>query len=166
MKRLILAGLLSVVLVASTIIQATAGNGNQDKRQEKVDICHWSEEGNKYIPITVAAPAVKAHRDHGDVGSEIGMCDDGLDNDCDRLVDNEDPDCDGPEALPKTKTCYYDELIVCILKMGGLGGMGVLPPSDCYTDCRDYANVYDACSIPVSNGCRDTIISNSDCICD
>jgi len=87
-RKIVLAFMVSVFLGSSR--PAMAG---------KVEICHLPPD-NPSNPrlITVNEAAVATHLDHGDSFTEI--CDDGLDNDCDGLVDAADPDCAVAPACP------------------------------------------------------------------
>ena len=54
---------------------AIAGEEAVLAKQEKVGICHWSEDEGIFIPISIAAPAVDKHiANHGDFLSYNDSC--------------------------------------------------------------------------------------------
>ena len=62
-------------------------------KSSSVNICHYTGSGNSRI-LTVDASAVDAHvANHGDHVFAVESCDDGVDNDCDGLTDDDDDEC-------------------------------------------------------------------------
>ena len=55
----------SPINTATTASASLAGSG-VEARTTKVDICHKTEAMNRFIALSVAAPAVEAHVSHGD----------------------------------------------------------------------------------------------------
>jgi len=55
----------------------------------KVDICHTLPNGNVNL-LNVSTRALPAHLAHGDYIPESEICGDGIDNDCDSTIDEED----------------------------------------------------------------------------
>ena len=69
LKRMLLPAVASVALAIAIVTTAAAAGGDQDK----VSICHVA--GDKFVEISVAAPALKAHQAHGDtMPDEYGDC--------------------------------------------------------------------------------------------
>lgn len=94
---------ISMVLVFGVMALLTMG-----ARPQRYDVCHKSK-GKTYKKMTVREPALKGHLAHGDyLWEEERMsdrCQDGIDNDCNGVVDMDEPICphDVCEAL-----CYSD----------------------------------------------------------
>lgn len=62
------------------------GRGNnkgkgKGKGRTKVTFCHRTDSGDFHL-ITVGSPAAKAHRKHGDVQCELGVCQSGAATGC------------------------------------------------------------------------------------
>ena len=92
LRVILLKGLLlgSVALLALGVLAPCV----QGQSGDKVMVCHRppGNPANFHI-ITVDPSAVDDHLAHGDNVVEPEACDDGVDNDCNGLVDNEDPAC-------------------------------------------------------------------------
>lgn len=136
-------GLFSANLDIETIIDPETGEVLETnrpwwsflvKKEEKVDVCHVTGDGNKTVVINIAPQAVKAHLAHGDalgnceapspvcgdgiLDPEVEMCDDGntLDGDgCSSLCEiemNETNDTMAPQWFnASTNTTLANSLI-------------------------------------------------------
>ena len=86
-----IAALLLAVTGAAATAQAKPGKAKPDK-PNKVSVCHLDEEDGSFHLIEVAAPAVTAHKAHGDDFDDLDG--DGLANSCDPDGDNDGVDND------------------------------------------------------------------------
>lgn len=109
-KRIIVTSLLAggMLLVGSV---AMAG-------QPKVQVCH-RPPGNpaNFNIISVAPSAVPAHLAHGDNVVEPEVCGDGIDNDCNGVVD--DPNVCGPTSLECNCVLPGDHLFTATACLAG-----------------------------------------------
>jgi hypothetical protein len=89
-------------------------------QQERVAVCHHSPDNPENFHILYVAPqAVAEHLTHGDNlvhpegGHSQDTCTDGIDNDCNGLIDSADPHCPPnchpdltPGCTPETAATY------------------------------------------------------------
>lgn len=96
----------SAMIVLATAACGGTGNTNVDGRDAGGDTCTaascFDEDGDDYCPGTRCAPGLRPRDcDPVDPGTNPGadeICDDGLDNDCDRAVDSADSECDDADG--------------------------------------------------------------------
>ena len=161
---------ISMVLVFGIMAVLTMG-----ARPQKYLVCHKVQpkklsdkriprESPPYKRMTVREPDLEAHLAHGDHMWEeeriSDRCQDGVDNDCDGVVDMDEPICPHDvceescfydDWLPCDDACYYEVLAVCT------GGdpecfFGGCPPEclelkdACVAECQaDYESCVSGC---------------------
>ena len=131
---------MSMVLVFGIMGLLTMG-----ARPDRYDICHKSK--GTFKKMIVPTPALKAHERHGDYRWEgeddYGTCQDGIDNDCNGVVDMDEPAC--PYAVCEG-ACYSDSV-----------GCGDICWNDFFTE---------VCRGPGSDpGCNNIFIQTCDSAC-
>ena len=98
MKKMIAICVTAIALISLSVLDATAGKERKGKKQEKaeicrwsdkVEICHWSDEDTKYFIISVAESALNAHINHG-AYLATGEAFNGIDDDCDCGMDEDE----------------------------------------------------------------------------
>jgi hypothetical protein len=59
---------------ATTTSSTNKGKGKAKQADKKVTVCHKAGKSGKFVKISVAKPALKAHLKHGDVLPVNGTC--------------------------------------------------------------------------------------------
>src|SRR3954447_10108708 len=59
---------------AATTTSQSKGKGHAKQAEKKVAICHKAGKSGKFVKLSVAKQALKAHKKHGDVDPVDGKC--------------------------------------------------------------------------------------------
>ncbi len=123
-----IAVLAAILLGGLTFSQSAFAGQSGGPGQQKVTLCHVDQETGEEITITVGAPAVPAHLNHGDT---LGACDDEPEplGTCQECVDELNTDECVDFGCEKSEWLAFAD---CTLTCTGQAGEGI--PEQCFNE--------------------------------